>query len=543
MVYRPALNGPFLFDDLFLPYGIPDRAALPLASWAAGVRPVLFLTFWLNHTLFGPGSFSYHAINLLIHVVNTVLAYRIARKLLTLSDAPYPLAAWLAGFAAAVFLLHPLQTESVAYIASRSESLCALFFLAAFGLFLSRLPGVISWPVSIAIVLLLLAACASKEQGMALVPALLLADYFWNPGFSFSGIRANWRLYLPIAAGTVVAGAVVWNVVSQSPSAGFHLPGLNWHDYFFTECRVFFTYLRLFILPVGQTVDYDVPISHGIFDHAALIALTGLLLVLALAVFYRKRWRLACFGVLLFVILLAPTSSFIPLQDPIAEHRMYLPVLALALVAVDVLRRLRLRLRQVVVFGAVCLAICAAASYSRNRLWGDPVLLWRDVIAKAPNKLRPYTSLALLYTSEGRCAETVRLLDGAPPGVQSEYNFLIMKAEAEGCMSHFNQAAGLFARAAEIHPDPHLLVRLGAMRTNAGDSEEALNALNRAIRLAPSSEEAYMSRGRLHERTGRLEEAASDYRHALELNPADPSAEILLQVVQRRLGARASAAR
>lgn len=534
-VYAPALRGPFLFDDLFLPYAVPERAALPLASWIAGVRPVLYFSFWLNRIILGSEPAGYHAVNVAIHALNSFLVFWITARLLQLAQAPARTASVLSVFAAAIFLLHPVQTESVAYIASRSETLSAFFVLAALGLFVRRLPGRITWLESILILVLFAAGCAAKEQAVVLAPALLLADYFWNPAPSLWGVRRNWRLYVPLAAAACAAAPVVWKTLANSLSAGFGLPGVTWYQYFFTECRAFFTYLRLFLFPAHQTADYDFPISRTILEHGSIYGLLGILALLAFAITFRRRYRLACFGILLAMLCLAPTSSFVPLRDPVAEHRMYLAVFALSLVALEALSRIRIPRRQLARLCIVLAASCGVAAYARNHVWSDSELLWRDAVRKSPNKLRPYTNLTLLYMDQNRCREAATLLEGAPPALRANYYFLVELGEAEGCLSRFDRAAELLAQGAALHPDAHVYLRLGMMRANAGQMDAAYEAFNRAIQLNPSSDEAYTDRGHWYERTHRYDLAAGDYRRALQLNPDNHTAKVLLEVAERRL--------
>jgi hypothetical protein len=278
-VYAPALNGPFLFDDSYLPMNQPTLAHGPFLQSLRGVRPLLMATYWVNERLAGSDTTQYHTWNVLIHFLNALLVYFIVRKLLQLAAAPPKLAL----FAAGLFLVHPLQTETVAYIAGRSDSLSSLFCFGAFALFLYRRSQAITWPAALGVIALFVAAMATKENTVVLPALLLLTDYFWNPGFSFEGIRRNWRLYTLMAAGAAIGAVKVIRVLSTSASAGFGLKGVAWYQYLFTEFRVVFTYLRLFLFPAGQTVDYDYPISRTIVDHGAILGLMGILALLGAA--------------------------------------------------------------------------------------------------------------------------------------------------------------------------------------------------------------------------------------------------------------------
>ena len=124
-----------------------------------------------------------------------------------------------------------------------------------------------------------------------------------------------------------------------------------------------------------------------------------------------KNWPLASFGAILFVILVAPTSSFVPIFDPLAERRMYLPFLGLILIALELLRHVKVQ-HAIWIGAAVCLLL-SVFTYQRNEMWGDPVALWADTAARSPHKLRPRFQLAYSYYSAGRCPEAAANYEAA----------------------------------------------------------------------------------------------------------------------------------
>src|SRR5277367_7166991 len=138
--YGPSLNGGFVLDDRTLPYYAPQIKE-ELNFWVGNNRPLLMLSFWIDHTV-GGGSDArtFHATNVFLHFLTSILAAIAAAKLLEFAGVAGRMKAVLAVSAGAIFLLHPIQTESVAYVASRSENLSVLFFLAAFAVFLYK-PG------------------------------------------------------------------------------------------------------------------------------------------------------------------------------------------------------------------------------------------------------------------------------------------------------------------------------------------------------------------------------------------------------------------
>ena len=135
--YGPAMHGEFLFDDYALSFTLPAATAT-LAEWMRGVRPVLQITYWLNSRLSGDNPFSYHVVNLIIHCIASGLIFLIVLRLVEWSGVEKARRTLLAGLAALLFLLHPAQTEAVAYLAGRSEALSTMFAMAAMTAFVYR---------------------------------------------------------------------------------------------------------------------------------------------------------------------------------------------------------------------------------------------------------------------------------------------------------------------------------------------------------------------------------------------------------------------
>src|SRR5262249_30351640 len=157
---------------------------------------VLTTSYWLNYQFTGDDPSGYRYVNFAAHAANVALVFLVLYRLLEFAgwdNAKRRIAALLG---AAVFLVHPLQTESVAYIAGRSESLCALFMLLAWAVFLYRPEGAICWRRAAAILFLAGVAVATKENGVAIGGVLLLTDLFWGREAGVKAVRANWRLYL-----------------------------------------------------------------------------------------------------------------------------------------------------------------------------------------------------------------------------------------------------------------------------------------------------------------------------------------------------------
>ena len=536
-IYSPGINGPFVFDDLTLPFGGQHAADLPFRDWL-GVRLLLMISYWLNYQLSGESTFSYHVVNVLLHVANSALVFWIVRKLSGLVATGEPEQSRrdiLALFAAAIFLLHPVQTEAVTYIAGRSEGLSVLLFFSALTIFLYRKSRAVSWRVSIGILVLFAAAINTKEHTAMLPIVLVLSDYFWNPGFSLEGIRRNWRLYVPLAITATIGILFVLRYLREAPTVGFHLKDLPWYQYFFTQWRALFVYLRLFLFPVGQNIDYDFAISRTVFDHGAILGLIGIFLMLGAAIYYRREYRLASYGFFLSLILFAPTSSVVPIADPIVERRLYLPMLGLLLILVEFVGRIRWpRKTMIVVLSSIAL-VAGFLTYERNEVWRSDIALEADAVLKAPRNPRAHEQLGFAYFFAGRCGEAAREYATAAQYMTPNYMLYLDWGVALDCNKQFDQALEKLRKAAAIVPTAQVYSAMGRVLSRQSKWDEALASLDKAVQLDATFARTYIYRGAIHQDTGQLEAARSDYQLALRYDPRNRNARDLLASIEAAL--------
>ena len=531
-VYGPALNGPFVYDDVYLPFMNPYYLDKPLKVWA-NVRPLLMASYWMNYQSSGIEPYAYHWFNVFLHVLNSILSYVVVRKFLAMAGESGWMRDVLAIFAGALFLLHPIQTESVAYVASRSETMSILFFLGALAVFLYRKTTAISVPAVIAVLVLFGLACLTKEHTTVLPVLLLLTDYYWNP----KGIKRNWKLYAPILIGGALAVVTVLAVLKASPSAGFQLKNLTWYQYLFTQFRSIWVYLRMYVLPLGLNIDHDFTISRTILDQGAIGYLIGLLALAALAWKYRHQYPLASYGFFGFLILLAPTSSVVPIQDVLVEHRVYLPFVCLLLITVDFLRRWKVgRGAMIATLGAV-LAVAGTLSYQRNELWGNPAALWQDAVNKSPNKARPHFQLAYAQMQAGQCQAAVRNYETVAKLEPADQSLLIDWALAEDCALKTDSAIGRLKQAAQMTPSAHVYSLIGMMYGKQGRVPESLDALAAAEKLDPKYEMTFVYRGNDYLGAGNISGAAAEFQRAITINPLNQVAINGLSMANKQLRA------
>jgi hypothetical protein len=532
LVYGPALRGPFVFDDFALPFRHPDFRGESLRDWMASVRPLLMLSYWFDYQLSGREStVSYHVVTLLIHCLNTLLVGAVIWRFLTWNNERSTRTAVLAVAGAGIFLLHPLQSESVAYIAGRSESLSALWCLAAWSLSLYRPDPVLSWPRALAILAFFCAAVATKEHTVALAGVLLLTDTFLSGAPLAVTVRRNWRLYLPLAAGAVAGTLAAWRVLANSSSAGFAMKGIQWYEYALTQARVLLTYVRLVLFPVGLTVDHDVALSTSLMDHGAGLAVLFWIVAAVAAIAFRRKYPIACYGLLIFLVLLAPTSSFIPIKDVMAERRMYLPLVGLLLIALDGLSRVSITSERLATLAACTLTVLAFCTYERSKAWGDSERLWESAIAATPAKARPYGNLASVYLIQRQCYPALSVFERAErAGVAiRDATALATWALALECSGDLPAGLNKMKEAIGIESSAQAFAALGRMYLRARDFVNAEQAFAEAERLNPALEMTFVYRAMLHFARNDEPKAIAELNRALSLNPSNREALRLLE--------------
>jgi len=536
-VYGPSMHAGFLFDDNTQQFALPS-ASQPLSSWIGRVRPVFMFTYWVNTRISLDDTSSYHLFNILIHALNGLLVFLVIRRLLEWAGVGKASLIPFAVFGALLFLLHPLQAESVAYISGRSDALCALFGCAAFAVFLYRPSPAIAWARVLPVVLLFAAAVLSKEQAVVLPALFVLTDIWWNPQSPLRALLANWKLYLVLALGAALGVAFFWWMIAghgAGGTAGFAMKDFTWYQYLFTQFRTVFAYLFNFLLPIHLTVDWDFPISHGIMDHGSILGLAGLLALAAVAWRYRRTFPLAGYGFFLFLVMLSPTSSILPIKDPIADRRMYFPIIGLILMAIDLLRRLKVEPKVLATGAAALLVAAALATHARAEVWSDPILLWQDTARKSPNKTRAHFQLAFAYFEQGRndlaVAEFQKTAELKPPTADLLYDWGL----AYDALHQPELALAKLRQSAAMDSTSQVFTQIAKVYAGQQRWAEALDALSVAEKLDPNFAITYLYRGKIFLNSNRPAEALVQYQRALAIDPRIPDGQHDLAIAQSML--------
>jgi protein O-mannosyl-transferase len=519
IAFSPAINGSLVFDDRHLPFADPNAGRMPAGFWIGGVRPVLMATYWANYLLSGTRTFSYHAVNVALHVCAAILVFNILKRLISISGMTVS-SQWAGLFGAAVFLVHPLQAESVDYIAGRSEILCTVFVLAGWLVLLRHFEANTTWDRAIQILACAAAAVLSKESGVCLVLLLAATDFYWRHGSAAAQFRKRVALYVPFLLGSGAAAALILRELAHSTTAGF-AAGADPLSYALTECRVILLYIRLFLVPAGQNADWQIPLNHSPGDGHAWVFLLGITVLIAAIAWLYNRARAVSFGLLVFLLALLPTSSFVPVRDVMAERRMYLPLVGLIFALIGLADKLRPRSRLTGPAAIAALLALTAASYRRSEIWSNDKLLWKDAIERNSGDARAHAGLGASLLTSHDCPGAVREfrivvdlqglddIDGRNLGAAYE------------CTKQTNLAIDTYRRVVKTHPVSEVYTRIGYLEALRDNGPAAYAAVNEALRLNPHNAPAYTLRGVVKIAAGDTAGARDDFAQALGIDPGN----------------------
>jgi len=246
-------------------------------------------------------------------------------------------AKWMALFGSLLFAVHPIQTEAVTYIITRTELLATFFYLAAFLLFIK---GARTNRSAYYIGAFFAAAfsMASKEWAVTLPALLMIYDYLFIADGKVRVVASRWMVYVAVTIPWVIVLRNLDLFADRGSGAGIGFnvlttSGITAKTYWLTSLNVIWTYIRLLFLPIHQNLDYDYPIAKTLFEFPTLLSLAGHIVVVSATFwFYKKKgWLLIPFGVAWFYVGLSPVQSFVPIVDVIFEHRAYMPSIGLFL--------------------------------------------------------------------------------------------------------------------------------------------------------------------------------------------------------------------
>jgi tetratricopeptide (TPR) repeat protein len=602
VAYANSFNGAFVFDDI--PWIIRDPSVHRLwpvtdvlfssnPNFVSG-RPIINLTIAANYAVGGVDPRGYHAVNIAIHILAGLTLFGIVRRSLLAPVLGVQFAATatpLALAVALVWVVHPLQTAAVTYIIQRTEALAGLFYLLTLYCVIRGAisPNALRWYVA--------AFCAcflgmGTKEVVATAPVImLLYDRTFLSGSFAAAFQRRWGLYAALIA---TWGVVAWTLLAtdfHTGSTGSGAGGFTPLTYAMTQPGVIVHYLKLAFWPSGMSLDYGWPVAGSLSEivlPSIVVAMLAGLTVWGLV----KNSPLGFLGACFFVIL-APTSSFVPIKDAAFDHRMYLPLAAvIGCVIIGgwwVWNELAMKAAKrevgdnrrswILPLSALTLAIIGLswATIRRNDVFRSGETVWRDVLENDSSRPRPHNNLAANLIDEQKYDEAIehcRIALSLTPGyADAENNIgraLMLKDKIDEAIPWFEQALqhypghrdalmnladalvkkgrvhdalSVYGPLAKIDPEgaqTHLL-NLADSLAKKKDNASALDVYETYVSIAPQDAEArFRFANCLHEQ-GTSAEEMKQLEKAVELAPDHAEAHNNLAALLARQGRTAEA--
>jgi Flp pilus assembly protein TadD len=556
VAYANAAFHPFVYDDLPLVLKNPEIRSLDNLGRIVGVTSEGFMprTRWtrsashaLEYALVGTWAPLYHMTNIALHAGVALLVFALIGRLAQNVT--------LAGWTAALFVVHPLNTEVVAHVSGRRDLLAALFSLGTLLLLERYVRAGGAWRVGAALGSLYLAVF-SKELAV-MTPFVFMALDTWTasraPGAPSRGwfvrhLRQRAVLYGGLAAcGACLASAVLFLSpdVTLAGSPGIydtHAGGLG----AFERATLAGGGLRLLAVPLGQSVDYSYDALRFV-EGASLGALVDLgVFLAAVGVGAWGLWRrnLVGLAVLWGGLYYLPHAGVIAWHEVFAERFLYFPSIgfALACAAAGTAHSWR---RAATAVGVVALVGLTLATVARNEVWGSSLALWQSAVERYPNCARAHKALADAWLAETRADLAIEHYRRATEILPTYLDAHTGIAIAQTARREYTLALATLDRVLERWPDDAKALNAKAyVHETLGDFAAAMDAYQRAIESDPALAEGYNNLGRLYVEQGDLDQAIRMYELALERNPAMVRALDNLALVYREgLGDAETAAR
>ncbi len=494
LAYRNAFSGPFIFDDLTQIVQNPKIFSWqwPWTFIENNRRPFLYTSLAFNYHFDGFNSFGYHVFNIRVHILASMMMFLLVRKTLLLPIINQDLrreADLLSLSSALIWLLHPIHTQAVTYIIQRAESLMGLLFITSLycsvRFFTSRKTF---WLIAAGVVAIF--AGLTKEVTLVLPLIILFYDVTFISLGIHKALKNNRWLYWALSLTWVVMIFLYLTTKSEEKlTAGFGMEGMSPLLYLVNQPAVILHYLRLSFWPDPLVFDYQWPAINRLHVLLPSLAIVGTW-VIVLVVMYRRSPKVI-FVLLSSLILLLPSSSFIPLKDLIFEYRLYLSLACGSVFFVLLLRFLvgklvHIRNQKIVIYTFVALVslVLGGLTNQRNKVYQSEEKIWLDVIRKQPMNARAYNNLGEFWLRQGHVLQ------------------------AQDC---FLKSLALDTKYADVYAN--MTTVLGKL----GKLEEALKYAKQAVSISPDFAIGYNNLGSVLSQMGRFSEAVPYFEKTLAL--------------------------
>jgi tetratricopeptide (TPR) repeat protein len=572
LTYGNTLQHSFHFDDipsiLEKPW-IRGLDKIPDFIFSYSQRPLVILSFNINYAISEFEEWSYHIFNILFHLLVVVLVYRLGKLIVSrmIRNTPSRSNAFsqMPFLAALIFALHPLNTQAVTYISSRSSIMATIFYLAAILWFFEGYykKNIKSCYLCIAFAFICFVSGLLCKLIIITLPAILFAYHYYfisEQNIKF-WIMRQWK-YIFATGLLLVLPIFLYIKITGSSLLRASVVDVTAWEYFRTQIGVLpFEYIRKMVFPFNLTIEPDFPlVSHWTSFIAISGVLTlGILLIIwtkfSFAKEYSKKYNPEVFGLFWIAITLSPTSSFIPLLDMAAEHRTYLPLIGFSITFASILVRLNYFFLQSIknntshihnkkktsILTPLCIFLILFSFFfitrERNKVWKDEVSLWTDAKIKAPYHIRPYNNLGEAYDKIGKYELAITEFEAALQ-LNPDYFFALNNlGNIYGKKKNYAQAILYTKQALQKNPNyapGHYNLAKALHMT--GNPEQAMASYRKAVKYNPYFEEAFFNIGFLALELKLLTEAVSNFKNFIKMQPTHPKAHFGMGTAYAMMG-------
>lgn len=552
-VYWPVMNYDFVnYDDADYVTSNPEvQAGLTLhgAAWAfqstfaGNWHPLTWLSLMLDVSLFGSNPGGFHFMNLVIHAVNTVLLFLVLRQLTAMT--------WRSAVVGALFGLHPLHVESVAWISERKDVLSALFGLLAlwtYGQYTMSHAGRKAWYL---LTLLFFAFSLMSKSMLVTLPIVMLLLDYWplrrfapESGGNAPVLRRLWLEKIPFFILGGLSSVITLEAQKNSGAVVLlaSLPIQARLENALVSCG---RYLGKMAWPVNLAVIYPHP---GYWPWSIVIFSALLIAAISMAAFYfRRKFPFLPVAWLLFLVMLIPVIGLVQAgNQSMADRYTYMPLIGIFIIMVwsagEILARHPKAGRAAVLLVFLMLSGYAGRTRGQLQYWQNGETLFRHAIKVTRDNAVAYENLAGYLTSKGRTDEAVTnflvalQIDPDNGAVHNDFGVSLVK------VGDLNGATKQFQAAVRCQPgDTAALFNLGVTLAAQSRFEEAVPPLKKVLELKPGFAEGHSNLGYALAGLQRFDEAESQLTEAIRLKPDYAQAHYNLGCVLTQLGKRAEA--
>ncbi len=481
-------------------------------------HPLTWLSYLLDERLYGFSPWGYHLTNVLLHGATAILLFLVLWRMM--GDL------WPSAFVAAVFAIHPLCAESVAWIAERKDVLSGLFFMLTLAAYLGYVRRPFSPGRYLTVLLLFALGLMAKPMLVTLPLVLLLLDY-WPLGRTGSSASRG-RLVvekLPLLA--LSAASCVATAVAQANAAS-RLDVLPLSARIGNAAVSYVAYLKEFFYPVGLAVFYPHP--KGSLPAGQVIGSLLLLTMITVgALFWRRRSPHLLVGWFWYVGMLVPVIGLLQVgRHAMADRYTYLPEIGLAIGLTWTAKQLFSLGRKRVYWGAAATAavlVLMGCARQQTSYWESSEALWTHALECTGDNVVAHTNLGLALGRDGHGEEAVaeyhKALAIQPDDAKAHVNLgveLCRRGHAAAGVVHLREAVKLQPDDANAHDN------LAVALLGQGRVAEAIAHFRQALQIEPDDADAHNNLGAVLAQSGRLAEAITHFQAALEINPNDAGA-------------------